>query len=103
MIKHNMTYSNRSTIVPLCKTYRRTYPWVEGRVIPNWAKDAIKQSPGDPVMMVLVELDKDKQREGWPRFCMAVLDVLMGIIICHQTAENISSHVIRYMPIDGDD
>ncbi|HAG3150050.1 TPA: hypothetical protein G8O65_004083 [Salmonella enterica] len=54
-------------------------------------------------MMVLVELDKDKQREGWPRFCMAVLDVLMGIIICHQTAENISSHVIRYMPIDGDD
>lgn len=89
-----MTNNSKELVV------RRSYPWVEGRVIPVWAESAIIAQSGGPVMTVVCEMSEQKQASGWPKFNIAYLDVGLGLIICQQTAENITHHVIRYMPID---
>lgn len=80
---------------------RRSYPWVWGLVIPEFVCDAIIKRPSGPMMTIVCEMSEQKQAEGWPKFAMAYLDIVPGVIICQHTAENISSHVVRYMPIDA--
>ncbi|RDA68307.1 hypothetical protein DVH07_06300 [Hafnia paralvei] len=80
---------------------RRSYPWVEGLIIPVYARDAIISQAGGPTMTIVCEMSEQKQKKGWPKFSLAHIDVGIGLIICQDTAENISSHVVRYMPIDA--
>lgn len=81
---------------------RRSFPWVdcENRfVIPDRIKEVELAISGGPIIEVLAELDTDLQKQGWPKFQSAHIDLKW--IICNNTNQNITAHVIRYLPIDA--
>ena len=43
---------------------RRSYPWVEGLIIPAYASDAIISQAGGPTMMIVCEMSEQKQKQG---------------------------------------
>ena len=45
-------------------------------------------------------VDVGKQSQGWPQFIAAYIDMRLNRYICGNTAENVSDHVLRYLPFD---
>ncbi|MGL5485994.1 MAG: hypothetical protein ACRDC6_06875 [Shewanella sp.] len=81
---------------------RRSFPWVDcenGFIIPDRIKEVELAISGGPIIEVLAELDTDLQKQGWPKFQSAHIDLKR--IICNNTNQNITAHVIRYLPIDA--
>lgn len=81
---------------------RRSFSWVgceNGFVIPDRIKEVELEISGGPIIEVLAELDTDLQKQGWPKFQSAHIDLKR--IICNNTNQNITAHVIRYLPIDA--
>ncbi len=79
---------------------RKVFPWVEGRVIPAWVRDLAAGPQGCENTFIIAELDADKQSQGWPQFIAAYIDMRLNRYICGNTAENVSDHVLRYLPFD---
>lgn len=81
---------------------RRSFPWVDcenGFIIPDRVKEVELAISGGPIIEVLAELDTDLQKQGWPKFQSAHIDLKR--VICNHTNQNITAHVIRYLPIDA--
>lgn len=81
---------------------RRSFPWVDcenGFIIPDRIKEVELAISGGPIIEVLAELDTDLQKQGWPKFQSAHIDLKR--VICNNTNQNITAHVIRYLPIDA--
>lgn len=81
---------------------RRSFPWVDcenGFIIPDRIKEVELAISGGPIIEVLAELDTDLQKQGWPKFQSAHIDLKR--VICNHTNQNITAHVIRYLPIDA--
>lgn len=79
---------------------RKTFPWVEGRIIPAWVRDLASGPQGCENTYIIAELDDGKQSQGWPQFIAAYIDIRLNRYICGNTAENVSGHVLRYLPFD---
>lgn len=79
---------------------RKTFPWVEGRIIPAWVRDIASGPQGCENTYIIAELDAGKQSQGWPQFIAAYIDIRLNRYICGNTAENVSDHVLRYLPFD---
>ncbi len=79
---------------------RKTFPWVEGRSIPDWVRDIASGPQGCENTYIIAELDAGKQSQGWPQFIAAYIDMRLNRYICGNTAENVSDHVLRYLPFD---
>lgn len=81
---------------------RRSFSWVgceNGFIIPDRIKEVELAISGGPIIEVLAELDTDLQKQGWPKFQSAHIDLKR--VICNNTNQNITAHVIRYLPIDA--
>lgn len=79
---------------------RTSYRWVEGNLIPEWVKAlavGVYTCEGIPV---ITEISSYKRKKGWPPFQLATIDMRLSIIVCASTGENITRHVLRYMPLD---
>ncbi|AWL70679.1 TPA: hypothetical protein I8438_001528 [Serratia marcescens] len=79
---------------------RKAFPWVEGAVVPVWVRSLAAGVQGCESVYIVAELDADKQSQGWPQFITAYIDIRLGRCICGSTAEDVSSHVLRYLPFD---
>ncbi len=79
---------------------RKSFPWVEGRIIPAWVRDIASGPQGCENTYIIAELDAGKQSQGWPQFIAAYIDIRLNRYICGNTAENVSDHVLRYLPFD---
>ncbi|EMB4112084.1 TPA: hypothetical protein JD344_20195 [Serratia marcescens] len=79
---------------------RKAYPWVEGQVIPSWVRALATGVRGCESVYIVAELDVGKQSQGWPQFIAAYIDMRLNRYICGNTAENVSDHVLRYLPFD---
>ncbi|WP_208952639.1 hypothetical protein [Rahnella sp. ChDrAdgB13] len=77
------------------------FPWIDGReryYLPH-ASQACYETGAGKAINALVEIDEELQLQGWPRFCWAYLDVVPGMMICRSTNENITGHVVRWLPV----
>jgi Mn-dependent transcriptional regulator len=79
---------------------RTSYEWVEGHQFPVKVMRLAHGPKGCESVSVLAEMDSEKQKQGWPWFQVAVIDVRMGHIKCCSTGEFITDHVLRYLPLD---
>lgn len=77
------------------------YPWVDGKdryYLPHTLQACYETGAGKAVN-ALVEVDKVLQEHGWPALCWAYLDVVPGVMICRSTNQNITSHMVRWLPV----
>lgn len=99
----NAEINDASSIIDSAPCFaRRSFPWVgceNGFIIPDRIKEVELASSGGPIIEVLAELDTDLQKQGWPKFQGAHIDLKR--IICNNTNRSITAHVIRYLPIDA--
>ncbi|MGS4429236.1 hypothetical protein ACKUTL_18795 [Serratia marcescens] len=79
---------------------RKAFPWVEGAVVPVWVRSLAAGVQGCESVYIVAELDADKQSQGWPQFITAYIDIRLGRCVCGGTAEDVSGHVLRYLPFD---
>ncbi|MCX9039382.1 hypothetical protein NLN82_25580 [Citrobacter portucalensis] len=86
--------------VKTAMTSRRSFSWVEGTVLPKWVMSLASGPRTCETVFVLAEVDIKKQRQGWPRFVPALIDIRLGHIQCSSTSHIISAHVLRYLPVD---
>lgn len=82
-------------------SYRRSYNWVEGTDLPKWVMSLASGPRTCETVFVLAEVDIKKQRQGWPKFVPALIDIRLGHIQCSSTSQIISAHVLRYLPVDN--
>lgn len=75
------------------------FPWIEGWDIPVRASQACYETGAGKAVNALVEVDMVLQDQGWPALCWAYLDVVPGVMICRSTNQNITSHVVRWLPV----
>lgn len=81
---------------------RRSFPWVDcenGFIIPDRIKEAELAILDEPIIVVLAEVDEDLQDQGGSKFRAAHIN--QEQVICNDTNQNITAHVIRYLPIDA--
>lgn len=102
--KHSSSEVNETAAITDPAPYfaRRSFSWVgceNGFIIPDRVKEVELAIPGGPIIEVLAELDTDLQKQGWPKFQSAHIDLKR--VICNNTNQNITAHVIRYLPIDA--
>lgn len=79
---------------------RKAFTWVEGAVVPVWVRSLAAGVQGCESVYIVAELDADKQSQGWPQFITAYIDIRLGRCVCGGTAEDVSGHVLRYLPFD---
>lgn len=82
---------------------KKSYDWVEGLLIPESAAGSMYQADTGPEIFALVELSEEKTAEGWPKFSPCIIDIALGMAICERTRENVTEHVVRWLPIDKGD
>lgn len=83
---------------------RRSFSWVgceNGFIIPDRIKEAEFNILGEPVIVILAEVDEILQEWDGSIFRAAHIDINLGEAICNHTNQNITAHVIRYLPIDA--
>lgn len=101
----NAEINETSTITdPAPYFARRSFSWVgceNGFIIPDRIKEAEFNILGDPVIVILAEVDEILQEQDGSIFRAAHIDINLGEAICNHTNQNITSHVIRYLPIDA--
>lgn len=77
------------------------YPWIDGKdryYLPH-ALQACYETGAGKAVNALVEVDKVLKEQGWPALCWAYLDVVPGVMICRSTNQNITSHMVRWLPV----
>ncbi|MCX2533640.1 hypothetical protein OQ486_09140 [Plesiomonas shigelloides] len=81
---------------------RRSFSWVgceNGFITPDRIKEAELTILDEPIIVVLAEVDEDLQDQGGSKFRAAHIN--QEQVICNNTNQNITAHVIRYLPIDA--
>lgn len=104
--KHSSSEVNETAAITDPAPYfaRRSFSWVgceNGFIIPDRIKEAEFNILGDPVIVILAEVDEILQEQDGSIFRAAHIDINLGEAICNHTNKNITAHVIRYLPIDA--
>lgn len=97
LVERNGFYSHHTD---LNTPRRNSFEWVEGHQFPVKVLRLARGPRSCETVSVLAEIDSEKQKQGWPGFQLAVIDVRMGHIKCCSTGEFITDHVLRYLPLD---
>lgn len=75
------------------------HSWINGLVIPESAMTASYDPGAGTVICAVAEVDESLQSQGYPVLCWAYLDVVPGMMIDRATNSNITSHVVRWLPV----
>lgn len=83
---------------------RPSYPWVEGRLMPSWVTLLASGPRGCESVYVVAETStRLQEKDGYPPFVLASLDIRLARCICASTGQDISAHIVRYLPFDHAD
>ncbi|MBG6243034.1 MAG: hypothetical protein EKE20_14965 [Candidatus Symbiopectobacterium sp. Dall1.0] len=77
------------------------YPWVEGRLLPDWvARLATGAKGGEQVCVVAETQGWAQKKDGVPAFMLAYLTLSPTRCRCASSGQDISAQVLRYLPFD---
>lgn len=79
-----------------------SYKWIEGNSdIPADVLSAAYETGAGKAICAVCQIDEALQGEGFPKLVWAYLDVDYAGMICRNTGRDISSYIVRWLPVDG--